>query len=87
MHTINDAAKMIGETYSRVWHAYAYGRVPAPLRVGRAFVLTDTDIVRLRAYFGGHRRRGASNEPSRTGHGNRDKHSSQQDQHDVGSCT
>lgn len=52
MHTINDAAKMIGETYSRVWHAYAYGRVPAPLRVGRAFVLTDTDIDRLRVYFG-----------------------------------
>lgn len=53
MHTINDAAKMIGETYSRVWHAFAYGRVAAPLRVGRAFVLTDTDIDRLRTYFNG----------------------------------
>ncbi len=53
MHTINEAAKLIGETYSRVWHAYAYGRVPAPLRVGRTFVLTDTDIDRLRTYFRG----------------------------------
>lgn len=51
MHTINDAARILGQSYSRVWHAYAYGRVPAPLRVGRAFVLTDTDIDRLRMYF------------------------------------
>ena len=53
MHTINEAARMIGQTYSRVWHAYAYGRVPAPLRVGRAFILTSGDIDRLRTYFAG----------------------------------
>ena len=53
MHTINEVAKMMGETYSRVWHAYAYGRVPVPVRVGRTFVLTDDDIARLQAYFSG----------------------------------
>lgn len=53
MHSINDAAKMIGQTYSRVWHVFAYGRLPTPLRVGKTFVLTDTDIDRLRTYFAG----------------------------------
>jgi hypothetical protein len=66
MHTINNVAEMIGETYSRVWHAYAYGRVPAPQRVGRVFVLTDSDIERLRAYFSVHRNRSAAKEESIT---------------------
>ena len=67
MHTINDAAKMIGQTYSRVWHAYAYGRVPVPLRVGKTFILTETDIDRLRAYFSGDRSKRAPKAESRTG--------------------
>lgn len=57
MNTIKDVANMIGETYSRVWHAYAYGRVPAPPRVGRTFVLTNSDVVKLQAYFSGKRKR------------------------------
>jgi hypothetical protein len=80
MHTINDAAKMIGETYSRVWHAYAYGRVPAPLRVGRTFVLTDTDIDRLRTYFDG-----AAKEPQRFRPEMQACPASQQNRHDVAS--
>ncbi len=85
MHTINDAAKMIGETYSRVWHAFAYGRVAAPLRVGRAFVLTDTDIDRLRTYFNGDRSRCAPKERQRPLPENRQSPASQQDRHDVAS--
>ncbi len=56
MHTLSDVANTIGESYSRVWHAYAYSRVPAPLRLGRTFGLTDTDISRLQAYFASERR-------------------------------
>jgi hypothetical protein len=78
MHTISEAAKMIGQTYSRVWHAYAYGRVPAPLRVGRAFILTDTDIDTLRMYFGG-----ASKDPQRSRPIIQAVSSSQQNRHDV----
>ena len=55
MHTLSNVANIIGESYSHVWHAYAYGRVPAPLRVGRTFVLTDTDITGLRDYFAAER--------------------------------
>ena len=83
MHTINDVAKMIGETYSRVWHAYAYGRVPVPLRVGRTFILTENDIVRLRAYFGGDRRKKTPKEAGRTGPAKRDERAIQPDRHDV----
>lgn len=87
MHTINEAAKMIGETYSRVWHVYAYGRLPAPLRVGRAFVLTDTDIERLRLYFGGKRSRSGSKYGSRTECAIPEARATQRDRHDVGSST
>lgn len=78
MHTINDAAKIIGQTYSRIWHAYAYRRVPAPMRVGRAFVLTDSDIDRLRVYFGG-----APKDPQQTRPDMQAGSSSQQARHDV----
>ena len=67
MHTINDVAKMIGQSYSRVWHAYAYGRVPAPLRVGKTFILNETDIARLKAYFSGGKLRKSSRDNSRPG--------------------
>lgn len=80
MHTINEAAKMIGQTYSRVWHVYADGRVPSPLRVGRAFVLTATDIDRLRRYFSG-----APKERRRTRPEVQNDPTSQQDRHDVAS--
>ena len=85
MHTINDVARMIGETYSRVWHAFAYGRVPAPLRVGRAFVLTDTDIDRLRAYFSGDESQRAPRERERSRLDKRQRPATQQERHDVAS--
>jgi hypothetical protein len=87
MHTINEAAKLIGETYSRVWHAYAYGRVPAPLRVGKAFVLTDVDIERLRAYFESGQRGNPSEARSLAGSKVDDQRPIQRDRHDVASCT
>lgn len=51
MHTLRDAATALGETYSRVWHAYAYGKLPRPARVGRTFVLTESDLIALRGHF------------------------------------
>lgn len=80
MHTINDAARILGQSYSRIWHAFAYARVPAPQRVGRAFVLTDTDIDRLRTYFGS-----AAKDPQRSRLEMQAGPTSQEDRHDVGS--
>ena len=87
MYTMNEAAKLIGETYSRAWHAYAYGRVPAPLRVGRAFVLTDREIERLGAYFESRRGGNLPEERSLAGSEIDDQRPIQRDRHDVASCT
>ena len=34
-----------------VWHAYAYGRLPWPRRVGRTFVLDSDDLAALQQLF------------------------------------
>jgi hypothetical protein len=51
IYTLREAAESVKETYSRVWHVYAYGRLRPPLRVGRTFAVTDADLAKLRAYF------------------------------------
>ncbi|WP_171472656.1 hypothetical protein [Frigoriglobus tundricola] len=48
---LHEAAAAIGQSYSRCWHAYAYKRLPPPLRVGRTFVLTDDDLAALKEHL------------------------------------
>jgi hypothetical protein len=50
---LNEAAAAIGQSYSRCWHAYAYKRLPPPLRVGRTFVLTEDDLTTLKEHLAG----------------------------------
>lgn len=49
--SLKEAAKIIGVSYSRVWHAYAYGRLPWPLRVGKMFILDESDVKNLRTHL------------------------------------
>lgn len=50
-YSLHEAAEAIGQSYSRCWHAYAYKRLPSPLRVGRTFVLTDDDLAVLKEHL------------------------------------
>lgn len=50
-YSLHEAAAAIGQSYSRCWHAYAYKRLPPPLRVGRTFVLTDADLAVLKEHL------------------------------------
>jgi len=52
-YSLHEAAEAIGQSYSRCWHAYAYKRLPAPIRVGRTFVLTDADLAVLKQHLTG----------------------------------
>lgn len=52
-YSLHEAAAAIGQSYSRCWHAYAYKRLPSPLRVGRTFVLTDDDLAALKEHLSG----------------------------------
>lgn len=51
LYTLHEAAAAIGQSYSRCWHAFAYKRLPSPLRVGRTFVLTDDDLTALKVHL------------------------------------
>lgn len=50
-YSLHEAAEAIGQSYSRCWHAYAYKRLPPPLRVGRTFVLTEDDLAVLKQHL------------------------------------
>ncbi len=50
-YTMRQAAVMTGASYSRVWHVYAYGRLPWPRRVGKMFVLGEEDIESLKSHL------------------------------------
>lgn len=54
-YSLHEAAVAIGQSYSRCWHAFAYKRLPSPIRVGRTFVLTDADLVALKEHLSGQR--------------------------------
>lgn len=50
-YSLGEAAQVLGRSYSQCWHAYAYGRLRWPRRVGRTFVLDNGDLAELQAYF------------------------------------
>lgn len=54
-YSLHEAAVAIGQSYSRCWHAFAYKRLPSPIRVGRTFVLTDADLAALKEHLSGQR--------------------------------
>lgn len=51
LFTLGEAARLVGTTYSRVWHVFALHRLPQPLRLGRIHMLTESDIEALKKYF------------------------------------
>jgi hypothetical protein len=50
-YSLGEAAQVLGRSYSQCWHAYAYGKLRWPRRVGRTFVLDGDDLAALQAYF------------------------------------
>ena len=50
-YSLGEAARLVGRSYSQCWHAYAYGRVRWPRRVGRSFVLDEDDLAALQGFF------------------------------------
>ncbi len=50
-YSLKEAAKIIGVSYSRAWHAYAYGRLAWPRRVGKMFILDESEVKNLRTHL------------------------------------
>lgn len=51
-YSLPQAAKVLGQTYDRIYYAVATQKVKA-MQAGRARLLTDTDLAALRQLFAG----------------------------------
>lgn len=50
-YSLKEAASLVGVSYSRAWHLYAYGRLGWPCRVGKTLVLSENDLAALKIYI------------------------------------